>query len=89
MKKYNAGYVTLGMLVHWAWRGGHPAVTPWSHAYALHLAIARVVRHPLLVHGFHGLIKKTQNNQQIYLIGLIYCLLSGVKILMKAGKEKD
>lgn len=29
---------------------------PWSHAHALHLAIAGVIWHSLLVHGFHGLV---------------------------------
>lgn len=64
-RTYNLGYmkhnivwcVTLGMLVHWAWRGSHPTVPSWSHAHALHLAIAGVIGHSLLMHGFHGLIK--------------------------------
>lgn len=47
--------VTLGMLVHGARRGAHPTVSPWSHAHALHLGVARIIRHSLIMHGFHGL----------------------------------
>lgn len=57
--KYNTvSCVTLGMLVHGARRGSHTTVPPWSHTHALHLSIARVIRHSFLVHGFHGLMKR-------------------------------
>lgn len=46
------------MLVHWAWRGSHSTVPPRSHAHALHLVIAGVIGHYLVMHGFHGLIKR-------------------------------
>lgn len=45
---------TLGVLVHGAWRGAH-AVPPRPHPHPLHLAVAWVVRHPLLVHRVQGL----------------------------------
>lgn len=57
----HTGCVTLGMLVHWARRGSHPNMPPWSHAHALHLAIAGVIWHSLLVHGFHGLVTGQTN----------------------------
>lgn len=65
-RTYNTGYIkhnivryaTLGMLVHGTWRGSHSTVPPWSHAHALHLSIAGVIGHSLLMHGFHGLIKR-------------------------------
>lgn len=46
---------TLGMLVHGARGRPHPTVACWSHAHALHLTVARVVRQALLVHGIHWL----------------------------------
>lgn len=48
--------VTLGVLVHRAWRRSHPAVPSWSHGHALHLAVAGIIRHSLLMHGFHGFV---------------------------------
>lgn len=65
--------VTLGVLVHWAGRGSHPAVTPWSHAHTLHLSIAGVIGHPLLMHGFHGLIQR----ESITILG--YCIAAQIK----------
>ena len=50
--------VTLRVLVHGAGRGSHTTVPSWSHAHALHLSVARVIGHSLLVHGFHGLMKR-------------------------------
>lgn len=48
--------VSLGVLIHGAGRGAHAAVSPRAHAHALHLAVARVIRHTLLMHAFHGFV---------------------------------
>lgn len=54
--------VTLRVLIHWAWRGSHPTVSPWPHAHSFHLSIARVIRHSLLMHGVHGLFKVMESS---------------------------
>lgn len=46
---------TLGMLVHGAGGRPHTGVGTRSHSHALHLSIAWVVRHALLMHAFHRL----------------------------------
>lgn len=43
------------MLVHGAGWWSHTTVATLSHAHALHLAVARVIWHALLMHALHRL----------------------------------
>lgn len=46
----------MRVLVHGAWRGPHPRVAARPHPHPLHLAVAGVIGHALLVHGLHWLV---------------------------------
>lgn len=46
---------TLGMLIHGAGGGPHSRMPPWPHSHSLHLPVARILRHRLLVHRIQGL----------------------------------
>lgn len=55
MRKEEKQNNTLGVLVHGArWRP-HPCVAPCPHPHPLHLVVAGVIRHALLMHGIHWL----------------------------------